>query len=819
MRSLVVGVGLSLGAVWLAGCPADPTPTDAGRDATVDVPRADATSDAGAPEAGPPTVRFRVPTSGLPDPLEVPFPSDLYRSGPGRTIVDQLTNWRNAGVTRGTNVLRYAYAGLDGFGHTAAAQFLVDGGDPIDVASLPRTGAECMAAGSSVAIVDVDDVADGSPRRLPCVASYVPELQIVMVQTEGAPLLPGRRYAVVLTDRVRTVSGRTLAASPEFAGIREGAPGVRATAAGALYGAALDRATAVLGAGFEAGHVAGLAVYSASTEHRRLRGVRDALARGDFGPAPQLRMDAVGAAPFGAYRFGATAQPGDTATLDQWLGTAERDPATGRDLPGSPGDTGHPGSATAGMPHDAIGAVLHGAFDAPEFRRAWNRTPLPGDGDFAFGADGRVMAQAASAKVPVTVVLPRAAPPAEGYPVVIFAHGTPSNRQFVMTFANELARAGVATVAMDGLYHGVRASGSTDTRTNYPGPYQGPDGFADQTDTSSTTPDITGSFASAPRYRANVWQFQIEWCQLRRLIANPALDLSAAAAQFPAGTALRFDASRIGWLGTSYGAMTGGVVMAIEPEIRAFMLNVGNGDQLQWLGQAPANASLSSVVTLLFGAPSAALVPFTRFHPLMNIAFGAVEPVFGMAFAQDFARRADAPHPDVLMTEVEYDEYVPNRSTETFAAALGIPQVTPAARAIAALAQTPSPVMGNVGGRTRGLVHLGSASHSSNLGRRWDVRSYEFPAALQDDVQPALPALSPPVWVRQPVVTVQAMMVRYFTTAFAGAAVIDASAIPRRIDFDDDGYCDATERAMGTSWIDPAAHPAGAPDCAWTPGF
>ena len=171
------------------------------------------------------------------------------------------------------------------------------------------------------------------------------------------------------------------------------------------------------------------------------------------------------------------------------------------------------------------------------------------------------------------------------------------------------------------------------------------------------------------------------------------------------------------------------------------------------------------------------------------------------------------------MTEVEYDEYVPNRSTETFAAALGIPQVTPAARAIAALAQTPSPVMGNVGGRTRGLVHLGSASHSSNLGRRWDVRSYEFPAALQDDVQPALPALSPPVWVRQPVVTVQAMMVRYFTTAFAGAAVIDASAIPRRIDFDDDGYCDATERAMGTSWIDPAAHPAGAPDCAWTPGF
>ena len=38
------------------------------------------------------------------------------------------------------------------------------------------------------------------------------------------------------------------------------------------------------------------------------------------------------------------------------------------------------------------------------------------------------------------------------------------------------------------------------------------------------------SLASAPRYRANLWQYQIEWSELRRLIANPALDLSVVAA-------------------------------------------------------------------------------------------------------------------------------------------------------------------------------------------------------------------------------------------------------------------------------------------------
>ncbi len=112
---------------------------------------------------------------------------------------------------------------------------------------------------------------------------------------------------------------------------------------------------------------------------------------------------------------------------------------------------------------------------------------------------------------------------------------------------------------------------------------------------------------------------------------------------------------------------------------------------------------------------------------------------------------------------------------------------------------------------------MGSAVHSSNLGRRWGQRGYAFPVELKDGERPPFPAISPPLWVRQPVAETQAMMVRFFTSAFDGAAVIDSSAIPRVVDFDDDGWCDTTERSSGTAWTDPNAHPASEPDCVWEP--
>ncbi len=776
-------------------------------------------ADGEGPEVSPPpaaVIRFALPASGLPDPLSIPFPSDLYREGADHagSVVATLANWELAGITKQPDVLRTAYAGLDGFGHTAGALFRIDFADAegtagvsptLDEGALPRTGAACLDASSPVAIVDVTDPAQ--PTRLPCIASYFAPLQILVVAPEAKPLVGGRRYAVVVSDRLTTSNGGHLGPSPAFTALRQAATG---TPAATLFGTAIERVVAALPS-WSAESIAGMAVYSAHTEHRKLRTVRDALVRGDYGAAPGLLSDAAATAPYAALRLCAEAKPGCAATLDEWLGSARRDQA-GRDVPGAPGAPGHPEAPETGWPHDAIAVVIQGAFKAPELRRPWGGTPEPDDGTFEFDGAAAV-AQPEAVTIPVSIVLPKSAPPSSGYPVVIFSHGTPSNRQFVMTFANELARAGVATVAIDGLYHGVRSGDGDDARNNFPGTFAGPDGFADKSETPSATIALSATLQSAPRYRANLWQYAIEWCQLRRFVANPDLDLSIAADQYAPGTDLSFDGTRIGWLGTSFGAFTGAALLSVESGIQAWFLNAGNGDGLQWQGQSPANHAQIELVLKLFGMGRE--VPLTRFTPFVNIAFGALEPGFAASSTED----VDPAGPDILMTEVEYDEFVPNRSTELLAAALGIKQVVPAARPIPLLGTVASPVIASAGRPARGLVYMGSASHSSNLGRRWGQRKYSFPDLLEDAVQPQFPPITPPLWVRQPVVATQAMMVRFFQTAFAGAAEIDASEIPAVIDFDDDGWCDATERAAATGVDDPSSHPGGVADCLWDPGF
>jgi len=814
-RALAALATLVLGS----GCGGDPvSPSD-----VVDAINSDADTaapdttppDGGTPDATTPpaaTIRFALPESGLPAPLAVPFPTDLYRDGAAHDgpIVDTLSDWSLAGITESTETLRAAYAGLDGFGHTSGALFRIDFAGAgaelgLEAATLPATAAACLAEDSPIAIIDVTDAQ--APRRLPCVASWFAPLHVLVVTPEGQPLLGGHRYAVIIHNNIATTDGGHLGAPPAFRALVT-AP--RTSAAATLYGTALDRALVAL-PGWSAAEVAGMAVYSAHTEHRKLRTARDALVAGEYGAAPSLITDAATAAPYAALRFCSTGTAGCAATLDDWLGQPLRD-ESGHDVPGAPGEAGHPEPADTGWPHDAIGVVIQGAFTAPELRRPWNNTPEPDDGTFEWVA-GKALAQPDAVAIPVTIILPKTPPPATGYPVVVFSHGTPTNRQFVMTFANELARAGVAVVAMDGLYHGTRHSSGKDLANTFPGSYVGPDGFSDRSDTPSSTIDLSASLQSAPRYRANLWQYAIEWCQLRRLITNPALDLSIAADQYADDTTLRFDATRVGWLGTSFGAFTGAALLAVEPGFRAFFLNVGNGDGLQWQGQSPSNRAQIELVLFLFGMGSD--IQLTRFTPFVSIAFGALEPGFAASSVED----VDPTGPDILMTEVEYDEYVPNRSTELLAAALGVPAVVPAGRVSPLLATAPSPVTATTGKPARGLVHMGSAGHSANVGRRWGQRNYEFPVVFEDAVRAPFRNLTPPLWVRQPVVATQAMMVRFFTTSFAGAAVIDSAAIPRGIDFDDDGWCDATEQAAGTDWIDPAAHPATAPDCTWDPGY
>ena len=172
------------------------------------------------------------------------------------------------------------------------------------------------------------------------------------------------------------------------------------------------------------------------------------------------------------------------------------------------------------------------------------------------------------------VVLPAAAPPAQGYPVAIVAHGLGDSRLGgPVLIANGLAAQGFATLAITAVGHGG-----------------GPNSIVRLTQTAGGTVELPLGGRSIDRngdgriegregcivfdpapagIRDCLRQTVVDLMQLVRLIQS-GLDIDGTG-----GSPL--DAGRIYFAGQSLGALTGSLLHAIEPAIRAAVLNVGGG--------------------------------------------------------------------------------------------------------------------------------------------------------------------------------------------------------------------------------------------------
>lgn len=789
-------------ASLLAAVPAcsdsSPAPTDAGADAAGDA-GVDAGGDAGAdvPMSTGPRVRFDIPAAGVPQPGQVPFPTDLYQGDADGTLVETLDDWSALGVRNSELSFSEAYGSMNGFGRVSGGLFVLQLPEGATV-TVPETATGSDAA---YAIVDVDPMSPGLGTRVPAAAGYVPALGVLAVQPEGVVLEAGRRYAVVVTAGVTTSAG-PLGPSDAFRAIRDDVSGARISRAGILYGDAVER---VVAAGIARQRIAGMAVFTTQTTDRQLRRVRDALVMGRYGAAPQLNTDAAMAAPYSVARFGAAEHAGWTATLDAWMGTPRRD-AMGRDLAGEP-SSGDP--ANTGVAHDAIGAVVSGTFNAPEFRRPWTGTAERDQGTIAFDSAGDARAANMAKTLPLTLVLPRAAAPSTGYPVVIFGHGLGGQRKQLFGVANELARAGIATLAVDTATFGQRAEPSAmyaADRTSLfraVGTYQGPDGLPDNDGYDNT--NFFGGLSAPLVIRDNIRQTALDYVQLRRLAANPMLDLSSVAAQY-GGTAPRLDGTRVGYIGNSLGGIIGTVFAAIEPEVNPFVLNVPGAGLVSVLGaDSPSiGPNLVAAGSLVFRYPPS--VPVNRWHPLATLFQGPLDGADPGAFAATAASLHD-----VYFTFVDRDHVVPNRANELLARAMGLPLIRASLRAVAGLPAVDGPVRGNAMGRTRAAMLQFPAGHGSNLSSRYGsfVFAPPFPREAMTSRFPMLPS---PVRIRQPVVAYQRSVVNFFRTAWMGAgmATIDVTGIDSYDDFDDDGFTAAEESSMGmTDPLDPMSRPTG----------
>ncbi len=214
-----------------------------------------------------------------------------------------------------------------------------------------------------------------------------------------------------------------------------------------------------------------------------------------------------------------------------------------------------------------VDRIAFGSFRSPNFLSADGTLPATPTG-------APVTLPAATTEVLFHVLLPGSPRPATGYPVILFGHGLDDSRFGAPTLvASTFARSGFATVAMNAVGHG-----------------SGPRSVLRLTLTNGASYEIPAGGRSIDRNGDGVIE-SAEGCLivgpapvgLRDCLRQTALDLMQLVRALRAGLdvdgdgVVDLDPNRIYYAGQSLGAIYGTVLLGVEPDIRAAVLNVGGG--------------------------------------------------------------------------------------------------------------------------------------------------------------------------------------------------------------------------------------------------
>jgi len=247
-----------------------------------------------------------------------------------------------------------------------------------------------------------------------------------------------------------------------------------------------------------------------------------------------------------------------------------------------------------------VSAIAFGEFVSPDYETAEKFIPPVGT---LFGWP----APQGSNTLQFNLVLPTGTPPSGGWPVVIFGHGfTDSKHGAPLAVASTLAFNGLASIAINVVGHGGGALGTLTVMPTSGPPVIIPDGGRgiDQ-DGNGMIDSTEGVNAAPPRgligNRDGLRQTVIDLMQLTRVIET--------------GGIPGLVRHRIYYAGQSFGGIYGTMFIAIEPSVRAGVVNVPGGAIIEIARQSPVFRPL---VTLGL---------CTRVPPLVNGGPGGIPNV------------------------------------------------------------------------------------------------------------------------------------------------------------------------------------------------
>jgi hypothetical protein len=363
------------------------------------------------------------------------------------------------------------------------------------------------------------------------------------------------------------------------------------------------------------------------------------------------------------------------------------------DAPGAPMFTTTPVATPAlSLFPGSVGTIAFGAFDSPDYETPGKVIPAVGS------ATGTPAVQGVN-RIQFNLFLPAGTAPAGGWPVVMFGHGFGDNmHSSPYAVASSMARRGLATIAINVVGHGGGALGTLVVNRATGGPVVLPAGGRGIDQNGNGAIDSTEGVDAAPPQtlvsnRDGLRQTVIDLMQLVREI-EVGMDVDGNGSR-------DLDANRIFYAGQSFGGIYGTKLLAIEPNVRAGVVNVPGGSIVEVARLAPVFRPLVWLNLVNRTPPLANLpglfqfdenMPLRNQPPLVNTVPGAdaIQQQLGIAewaqqagnpvtYAPHLRRAplAGVPQKSVILQFARGDQTVPNPTTSAIIRAGALqPQTT-----------------------------------------------------------------------------------------------------------------------------------------------
>lgn len=614
-----------------------------------------APGDAGVPDGmpdafvGEATALFQVPRSEPPPDgfYALPYPNNI-RVDDTTGLIDLADHLRPTPIL--AEYIDAVAANVRGFSLAAPGFFRFD--NPIDPTSLPDSPEASITETASVYLVNIDTESPDYGARVPARYRFEPvngeaigRNWLSVLPFPGFVLRNATTYALVLTNRVRATDGTAVKRSPDFEAIIATTTPAEAELARAqtIYTPLwswLDEA-----GGDERADVVAAAVFTTQNAVELMGKIREVIWSL---PAPRARAI-------------------------EWL-------------------------------RQENGYVMYdGMYDAPNFQLGNTPYSLAPNGAIITDEQTGLPVIQRTEELRFSFSIPTGPMPAQGWPVVLYQHGTGGSYHTYRNngSARRLAAEGLAVISIDQVLHGPRNPGGV--------------------------PDVHFfNFGNPSAARFNTLQGGLDNFSLLRLARN-----FNYTERHPGGRTIRFDPDRIYFFGHSQGGLTGPGFLAHEPLVKGAVLSGAGALLYLSLLNKTEPIDIAGIVGAFIRD-----YPLDEFNPLLGMLQNYLDisdpAVYARAISVEPLPGVNRKH--IFHSEGLIDRYTPVPAIEAFAVALQSDPVEPVLQTIEGMslrghAPLTAPVTGNQDGVTNVLLQYNEEQGSDGHFVLFDIEAAKIQSA------------------------------------------------------------------------------------------